>query len=252
MSRTIILTGATGLFGKVLVKYLLEKEDKVIAVGRSKKLLIHLKKLSPKKVKNLFLIKANLMTKSSYEKIVKFLKKNKLKPDCLINNARNLKNLELNKIGETSSDNFLNEFKLGVIVPYELSMKLVNFFGESLQNILNIGSIYGHIVPNLKIYTKNTNVPSINYGVTKAALSHLTKELAVRLAKKNIRVNCIAFGGVEGRVDSKFKKKYSEICPSGRMLKKNEILGPIDSILSKKMSGITGHVMIVDCGWSLW
>jgi len=70
MSRTIILTGATGLFGKVLVKYLLEKEDKVIAVGRSKKLLIHLKKLSPKKVKNLFLIKANLMTKSSYEKIV--------------------------------------------------------------------------------------------------------------------------------------------------------------------------------------
>ena len=38
----------------------------------------------------------------------------------------------------------------------------------------------------------------ISNNITKIALEHLTKELSVRLAK-NIRVNCAAFGGVEGR-----------------------------------------------------
>ena len=39
MSRTIILTGATGKFGKILVKYFLESGDKVVAIGKSKSLL---------------------------------------------------------------------------------------------------------------------------------------------------------------------------------------------------------------------
>jgi len=49
----------------------------------------------------------------------------------------------------------------------------------------------------------------------------------------------------------KFKKKYSSICPSGRMLKESEIPGPIDFIFSKKTSGMTGHVIMVDGGWTL-
>jgi NAD(P)-dependent dehydrogenase (short-subunit alcohol dehydrogenase family) len=252
MSRTIILTGATGKFGKVLVKYFIENGDKVIAIGRSKKSLNKLKKNYHGNGNNLFLIEANLMSKSSYQIIAKVIKRKKLKPDCLINNARDLKNLKMNKHGEISEDNFLNELKLGVVVPYELSTKLVKLFKNSLRNIVNIGSIYGSVVPNTKLYKKLTDNVPISYGVTKAALEHLTKELAVRFAKKKIRVNCVAFGGVEGRSKNEFKKKYSDLCPIGRMLREDEIPGPIDSILSKKTSGMTGHVLIVDGGWSLW
>ena len=252
MNRTIIITGATGKFGKILVKYFLENEDKVIAIGKSKNLLSQLKNNIQQNVRNLYLIKANLMAKTGCDTIAKTLKKEKLKPDCLINNARNLKNLETNKREEVSSNNFLNEFKLGVVVPYELTIKLVALFSDSLRNIVNIGSIYGSIVPNLKLYKSGLIPPPINYGVTKAALEQLTKELAVRLAKKNIRVNCVAFGGVEGRARNNFKKKYSELCPSGRMLKESEICGPVDMILSKKTSGMTGHILMVDGGWSLW
>ena len=249
MSRTIILTGATGKFGKILVKYFLESGDKVVAIGKSKSLLNQLKNNTQNSIKNLYLVKANLIEKNGYDIIIKTLKQKKLKPDCLINNARNLKNLKTNKRGEVSSNNFLNEFKLGVIVPYELTIRLVKLFNYSLRNIVNISSIYGSVVPNLKLYK---DPPAINYGVTKAALEQLTKELAVRLAKKNICVNSIAFGGVEGRAKINFKKKYSELCPSGRMLKENEIYGPLDMILSKKMTGMTGHIMVVDGGWTLW
>ena len=252
MSRTIIITGATGKLGKVLVKYFLDSGDKVIAIGRSKNLLNQLKNKTQQKVKNLYLVKANLMSKEGYGVIIKTLKKEKLKPDCLINNARNLEYLKLNKKREISSDNFLNELKLGVIVPYELSMKLVNLFSKTLSSIVNIGSIYGTVVPNSKLYKAGLTKSPINYGVTKAALIQLTKELAVRLANKHVRVNCVAFGGVEGRVKNDFKKRYANLCPSGRMLKESEIAGPIDVILSNKTSGMTGHVMMVDGGWTLW
>jgi len=250
MNRTIVITGATGKFGKVLVKYFLNSEDKVVALGKSIKSLNQLKIKNKVKSGNLFLIRANLLDLKSIDRIIKLIKIKKLKPDCLINNARNLKYLKLNKNGEVNSINFLNEFKLGVVSTYELSIKLIKEF-KSLKNIVNIGSIYGSRVPNINISKKILKKSPINYGVTKAALEHLTKELAVRFAKKNIRINCVAYGGVEGRASMKFKKKYSSICPSGRMLKESEIPGPIDFIFSKKTSGMTGHVIMVDGGWTL-
>ena len=77
------------------------------------------------------------------------------------------------------------------------------------KNVVNIGSIYGSVVPNAKLYKNFHKESSIQYGVTKSALEHLTKELSVRLAKKFVRVNCAAFGGVEGRVNQSFKKRYA-------------------------------------------
>ena len=66
MSRTIIITGATGKFGKILVKYFLESGDKVVAIGKSKNLLNQLKNNTQNSIKNLYLVKANLMAKNGY------------------------------------------------------------------------------------------------------------------------------------------------------------------------------------------
>ncbi len=81
---------------------------------------------------------------------------------------------------------------------------------------------------------------------------HLTKELAVRLASKEVQVNCIAFGGVEGRVDDAFKERYAKLCPLGRMLRDDEIVGPVDMLLSDKCTGFSVHVIAVDGGMSIW
>ena len=250
MKRTIIITGSTGKFGKVFVKYFLEKGDNVIAIGRSTRSLNQIKPTNKNILKNLFLIKADLMNLKSIGNIIKSIKIKKLNPDCLINNAKKLKFLNLKNKGEVSSVNFLNEFKLGVIVPYELTIKLISEF-QSIKNIVNIGSIYGSKVPNMNIYKNGLKTSPINYGVTKAALEHLTKELAVRYAKKKIRINCIAYGGVEGRSSINFKKKYSLFVPMGRMLREEEIPGPVDFILSQKTSGMTGHILKVDGGLTL-
>ncbi len=252
MKQTIIITGATGKFGKVLVKNFLKKGDTVIAIGKSKKKLNQLKVLIEKNNQNLFLVCVDLMKNTSTKKIINIIKKLRLNPNSLINNARNLEHSKLDKNGKPSTKNFLNEFKLGVVVPYEFTQALVAAFPGKFKNVLNISSIYGSVAPNKKLYKNSYKKSPIQYGVTKSAVEHLTKELSVRLAKKSIRVNCVAFGGVEGRVSKAFMKRYAELCPSGRMLTEDEIFNPIEFLISNKTSGITGHVLMVDGGWTVW
>lgn len=252
MSRKVLITGATGKFGSIFVKHFLDAGDQVIAVGRSQKALNELMTANPLTGQRLHLLGIDLMSDNVGSLLVEQLSCLGLRPDCLINNARSLDFLKLNDLGKPSPEDFLNEFKLGVLVPYELVMSLVNQPNSSLRAVANVGSIYGVVSPNLKLYDDPDRESSIQYGVTKAALAHLTKELAVRLAIKDIRVNCVAYGGVDGRVDEAFKQRYASLCPAGRMLREKEIVGPIDMLLSDLASGITGHVLMVDGGWSVW
>ncbi len=252
MKRTIVITGATGKFGKILVKNFLKQGDTVVAIGKSKKRLNELKNLSKEKEKNLLLVCVDLMKDSAFKTIIKIIKKSGLKPQSLVNTARTLEYLRLDKYGRPSTTNFLNEFKLGVIVPYKLTVALIDAFPNKLKNVVNVSSIYGSVAPNIKLYKNLNKESAIQYGVTKSALEHLTKELSVRLAKKSVRVNCAAFGGVEGRVNKAFKKRYSQLCPSGRMLTENEIFGPIEILVSNKTSGMSGHILMIDGGWTIW
>ena len=132
MSKTIIITGATGKLGKILVKNFL-KGDSVIAIARSKEKLNLLKSYKSTTKQNLFLFCIDLVKNGAITKVIKMIKKAKLKPDAIINNARNLDYLKLSNNGKTSSINFLNEFNLGVVIPYQLIMSLVENFPKSLK-----------------------------------------------------------------------------------------------------------------------
>ena len=80
----------------------------------------------------------------------------------------------------------------------------------------------------------------------------MTKELAVRLSKRKINVNCISYGGIRGRVEKRFMEKYSLLCPSGKMLSDEDLCHPVDSLLSNKNNSINGQNLLIDGGWTLW
>ena len=103
----------------------------------------------------------------------------------------------------------MGELLMDVVVPYELTMALVQHPSSKLESVVNIGSQYGVVAPNLNLYSDPVRESPLHYGVAKAGMGHLTKELAIRLAGQGIRVNCVAYGGVEGRVDDDFKARYS-------------------------------------------
>jgi NAD(P)-dependent dehydrogenase (short-subunit alcohol dehydrogenase family) len=250
--RTILITGGSGKFGRTLVSHFLAEGDRIIATCRTdeslEKLLIEYSSYGDRFVG----VKSDLTENNSAALLREQLDAQDIRPDCLINNARSISFLKIEEDGLVSRGNFANEYLLDVIVPYELTMALVMQKNSQLRRVVNIGSMYGTVAANPHLYTDPIKQSPLHYGVAKAALAHLTKELAVRLADKSIQVNCVAFGGVEGRVDEAFKQRYAELCPMGRMLREDEVVSPVDMLLSDKCSGVTGHILAVDGGWSIW
>jgi NAD(P)-dependent dehydrogenase (short-subunit alcohol dehydrogenase family) len=247
-----LITGGSGKFGNALVNYFLSTGDRVLTTCRTDDSLDSLKTKYKDYTDKFICFKVDLTEDNSIEYVLDQLNSTNIQPDCLVNNARSLNFLSVDKDGLVSRKNFINEYLLDVVVPYELTMALVNQKNSKLRKVLNIGSQYGTVAANPHLYTDPAKQSPLHYGVAKSALAHLTKELAVRLAVKEIKVNCVAFGGVEGRVDDAFKQRYAKLCPMGRMLRDDEVIGPVEMLLSDKCSGITGHILAVDGGWSIW
>ena len=249
MTGSILITGGSGKIGKCLVKHFLEQGWDVLFTSTSEAGIATVK--NQFESTRLYGFVADLLVQDMPVKLVGAIHDSFGPVQHLVNNARSLKSLAVGDDGVTARHHFQTEFLMDVIVPYELSMALFNKQGNELQSIVNIGSQYGVVAPNLGLYERPQD-SVVQYGVAKAALGHLTKELAVRMASRQVRVNCVAYGGVAGRVDESFKARYAALCPAGRMLDESEIAGPVDFLVRAGSSGVTGHTLVVDGGWSIW
>lgn len=117
-------------------------------------------------------------------------------------------------------------------------------------NIINIGSIYGVDVSDPSIYgDSGLNSPDA-YAASKGGLIHLTKYMAINLGKYNIRVNALSPGGVWNEQQLEFVQKYTPKTALGRMLDREELVGPLLFLLSDASSYVTGHNLMVDGGFT--
>ncbi len=245
----VLITGGTGLLGGAIVRGFLEKGWQVTFTTT--------KMENAERLKEDLRSKGNVVDKPSF-RVVKFESESdvstflKASNDSdythLVNNARSLDGLRVDSNGHTSSEAFSAEFFMAATVPYLLAVGME----RSLQNVINISSMYGIVAPNRALYLDAYQSSPIQYGVAKAAQNQLTKELSVRFGRQGVRVNSVSFGGVEGRADEDFKKRYEALCPTGRMLKIDDVFGPVWFLASKDSEGMTGHNVVVDGGWSVW
>lgn len=110
-------------------------------------------------------------------------------------------------------------------------------------SIVNISSIAGIV---------GGNGPA--YSAAKGGLRLLTKDMAVELAKSNIRVNSIHPGGVltpmtEGLLDVPNADQMMEnMCPMGRIGQPNEIAYGALFLASDEASYVTGSELVIDGG----
>jgi len=113
--------------------------------------------------------------------------------------------------------------------------------------IINIGSQAGFVaLPTESVYC-----------MTKAAISHLTKCLALEWAKYNITVNAVAptfikTPGTKPWLDNKaFRDSVKRRIPLGRIGDPMEVAGPVVFLVSPAASLITGATLMVDGGWTV-
>jgi len=253
MTESVLITGGTGRLGVLMIGKLLSVGYKVIFTSRSEDNIKQLYSGFPEESKQKLLIGIELdQEKEDFLQVLEDeLVRNNLQIHYLINNARSKDYINIKSGKHPSRKQWLGEFLLDVVSAYELSVFCVeNVTG--FKGIINISSIYGVVGVNRSLYKKGEMMSSVNYSVSKAALVHLTKELAIIYSKKGIKINCISYGGLEGNASEDFRKRYGSLCPSGDMLSVNEISGSIIFLLSQGSNGVTGHNLIVDGGWTAW
>lgn len=95
------------------------------------------------------------------------------------------------------------------------------------------------------------------YCMTKAAIAHLTKCLAVEWGKYNIRVNAVAPtfihtpGTEQALADPAFRADVVErVAALHRIGEPMEVAGAVVFLASPAASLITGHTLLIDGGWT--
>jgi len=121
------------------------------------------------------------------------------------------------------------------------SVPLLSARGGAIVNITSISGLRGSTM-------------RVAYGTSKAALAHLTKQLAAELAEVKIRVNAVAPGPVETAMAKAVhtpavRADYRDSIPLGRYGLEEELAEAIYFLCSDKASYITGQTLAVDGGF---
>jgi NAD(P)-dependent dehydrogenase (short-subunit alcohol dehydrogenase family) len=112
----------------------------------------------------------------------------------------------------------------------------------------------GSIVNIASISAVRASTLRVAYGTSKAALVHLTKQYAVELGVRGIRVNCVAPGPVDTAMallvhSADIRTSYSEAIPLGRYGTPDEIAAAVAFLCSDAASYINGQTLGVDGGF---
>lgn len=117
-------------------------------------------------------------------------------------------------------------------------------------SIVTVGSMSGLI--------SNKPQRQAHYNAAKAGVHHLTRSLAGEWAERGVRVNTVAPTYVDtamsrgGFSDNGLFPVWMENTPMKRVARADEIASPILFLASDASSAMTGSLVVVDCGYTIW
>jgi NAD(P)-dependent dehydrogenase (short-subunit alcohol dehydrogenase family) len=130
------------------------------------------------------------------------------------------------------------------------------FFASQAAGRVMIKQKYGRII-NLSSQAGLVALPTESvYCMTKAAIVHLTKCLAVEWGPYNITVNAVAPtfintpGTAEALEDKAFRTDVLSRIALGRIGEPMEVAGAVVFLASPAASLITGDTLLIDGGWT--
>jgi NAD(P)-dependent dehydrogenase (short-subunit alcohol dehydrogenase family) len=244
--KNVLVTGAGRGIGKALAVALAEAGARVALVGRDAEgaadTLAAIKKAGSDGV----VIEADINTDEGIEKAVSHTVSELGSLDILVNNAGYC----IHKPAlEVTRDDYHAVMGINMEALYFLSQAAAKVMvKQGGGNIINVGSISSLIV----------NRPQWQpvYNASKAAVHQLTKSFAAEWAPLNIRVNAIAPGYIKTEMapvdEPRFKQRWIDDSPQQRYAMPDELGTTVVYLASEGSKFMTGSIVVIDGGYTLW
>lgn len=239
MLKKVIITGANGQLGKSYIKLLLQNDYKVVAVDLS---VNELAEFST----DVEIVALDITNSSAVDRLFE----DHSDVFGLINNAG---------IGvftpfeERTTDEFMDVLKvnlLGTFLMCQGAIKRMKCRSEG--KIINIGSIYGVVSSDPRIYGHSGRNNSEVYSMSKAGVIQLTKYMASHFGIANIQTNSISPGGVYNSQSNDFVRNYESKTPMNRMATPEDLHSTLLFLLSPSSDYVNGQNIVVDGGFTAW
>ena len=240
--RVAIVTGAGSGIGESTARHLAQRGLDVVLVGRRGERLEAVATEIAEAGGRAFAVPANLAEPDAPRAIVDHVLAERGRVDVIVNNAASF---QLKPVDEFTLEDFDDHTAVNVRAPYFLVQAALPALRSSpAAVVVNVSSAAA------VMYRRGQTL----YGLTKAALEHMTMNMAAELAPDRVRVVCVRPGPVATEIhlavaDPEARlRELGTLVPLGRVGQPDEIARWIGHLADREAGWVTGTILAIDGG----
>jgi NAD(P)-dependent dehydrogenase (short-subunit alcohol dehydrogenase family) len=244
--KTALVTGGSSGIGAMIARGYVEAGARVYIASRKKE-VCEAVAAELSEAGTCIALAADLREESECNRLADEVVEREGKLEILVNNAGANWGAPMESFPDEAWDRVLG---LNVKAMFNLTRRLVPALAAAGRpgdpaRVINIGSIDGIKPPALETYA---------YSASKAAVHHMSRVLAAKLAPRNITVNAVAPGPFQSKMMKATLEQFGEgikkTNPLGRIGEPEDMAGIAIYLASRAGAYVTGTVIPVDGGIS--
>lgn len=241
--RVVVITGASNGIGEGIVRYLSKYNYNIVLnynTSKDKALKIQ-NEIFEKFGKQIEIFKADVSKRKEVKELVEFCIEKFKRIDVLINNAGIS---QIKPFTDITDEDWNNIIQVNLTSAFYTSQECLRYMIKEKNGcIINISSIWGKTGASCEVH----------YSVSKAGLDGLTKSLAKELGPSNIRVNGIAPGIIDTRMNNDLTKEdiesIKEEIPLEKIGNVVDIAKCVKWLIEDEYT--TGQIIGINGGWNI-